>query len=59
MKLDKLGLSFYKDWEEKGYSLPEYDREAVAEYTHEHLSGFILVQEISSAPSRPILRRLF
>lgn len=36
MKLDKLGLSFYKDWEEKGYSLPEYDREAVAEYTHEH-----------------------
>ena len=36
MKLDKPGLTFRKDWEEKGYSLPEYDREAVAQYTHEH-----------------------
>ena len=36
MKLDNHGLRDTKAWEEKGYLLPKYDREAVAVATKEN-----------------------
>ena len=36
MKLNAQGLRDRKQWEEKGYALPEFDREAVAAATKEH-----------------------
>ena len=36
MRLNELGLSDRKQWEEKGYSLPRFDREAVTKATKEN-----------------------
>ena len=36
MRLSELGLSDRKQWEEKGYSLPQFDREAITKATKEN-----------------------
>ncbi|MBO5656933.1 MAG: mannitol dehydrogenase family protein, partial [Agathobacter sp.] len=36
MELTKAGLSLIKEWEAKGYALPQYDREAVTKATKEN-----------------------
>ena len=36
MKLTAEGLTDRKEWEEKGYHLPQYDREAMIRKTREH-----------------------
>lgn len=52
MKLTDLQKEVSPVWEEKGYEVLKYDREAVKQKTKEAPTGFILEQEIFSVRSR-------
>ncbi len=59
MQLNEQGLANRQEWLSKGYSLPEFDREAVKAKQKRHRAGSILAQATFSVRSRQMCFRDF
>ena len=53
MKVDLQGIADRKQWEDKGYHLPEYDIGQMREATKKIRSGYTSVQATCSVPFMP------
>ena len=53
MELSKKGIADRTAFEQKGYALPQFDREEMIAKTKKRHTGFTSVPVISSVPFRP------